>query len=98
VLATWQPPEEMLHMERSLEQQIRERAYEIWNASGREDGRAAEHWLSAELELLGTQAAAAENQNDAVQEVKGAPTARDAITLIFQRRKVSPSRYRRCSR
>jgi Protein of unknown function (DUF2934) len=85
----------MLPMERSLEQQIRERAYEIWNASGREDGRAAEHWLSAELELLGTQAAAA--------EIKGEPTARDAITLIFQRRKVrvpgcSPSRYRRCFR
>jgi hypothetical protein len=50
--------EEMLHMERSLEQQIRERAYEIWNASGREDGRAAEHWLSAERELLATPVAA----------------------------------------
>jgi hypothetical protein len=31
---------------------IRERAYEIWNATGREDGRADEHWLSAERELL----------------------------------------------
>src|SRR5262245_58872228 len=43
---------EMLHMEPSLEQRIRERAYEIWNATGREDGRADEHWLSAERELL----------------------------------------------
>jgi hypothetical protein len=51
--------EEMLHMEPSLEQQIRERAYEIWNANGCEDGRAAEHWHSAERELLTTQATAA---------------------------------------
>jgi Protein of unknown function (DUF2934) len=61
----------MLHMERSLEQQIRERAYEIWNASGREDGRAAEHWLSAELELLGTQAAAAEIKMTRSKKSKG---------------------------
>ena len=39
-------------MEPALEQRIRERAYEIWNATGREDGRAYEHWLSAERELL----------------------------------------------
>jgi Protein of unknown function (DUF2934) len=39
-------------MEPALEQRVRERAYEIWNATGREDGRANEHWLSAERELL----------------------------------------------
>jgi hypothetical protein len=50
----------MPHMERSLEQHIRELAYDIWNASGREDGRAADHWLSAERELLATQPSAAE--------------------------------------
>jgi hypothetical protein len=44
--------ERILHMEPALEQRIRERAYEIWNATGREDGRADEHWLSAERELL----------------------------------------------
>jgi hypothetical protein len=32
-------------MEPALEQRIRERAYEIWNATGREDGRADELWL-----------------------------------------------------
>ena len=41
-------------MEPSLEQRIRERAYEIWDATGREHGRADEHWLSAECELLAT--------------------------------------------
>src|SRR5260370_26140766 len=44
--------EGMLHMEQPLEQRVRERAHEIWNASGREDGRADEQWLSAERELL----------------------------------------------
>ena len=39
-------------MEPALEQRIRQRAYEIWNATGREDGRADEHWLFAERELL----------------------------------------------
>jgi hypothetical protein len=39
-------------MEPALEQRIRERAYEIWNSTGREDGQADEHWLSAERELL----------------------------------------------
>jgi hypothetical protein len=41
-------------MEQPLEQRVRERAYEIWNTSGREDGRADEHWLSAEREILAT--------------------------------------------
>ena len=58
-------------MERSLEQQIRERAYDIWNASGRENGRAAEHWLSAERELLASQAAAAEIEIRRSKKSKG---------------------------
>jgi hypothetical protein len=42
-------------MERtSLEHRIRERAYEIWNAEGRANGRANEHWLAAEREVLGS--------------------------------------------
>jgi len=58
-------------MERSLEQQIRERAYDIWNASGRKDGRAAEHWLSAERELLASQTAAAEVEIRRSKKSKG---------------------------
>ena len=37
---------------------IRERAYEIWNREGRQDGRADEHWLQAERELGGSRAEA----------------------------------------
>jgi hypothetical protein len=38
-------------MEQSL-QRIRERAYEMWNLGGRFDGRADQHWLAAEREVL----------------------------------------------
>jgi DUF2934 family protein len=37
--------------ERDLSDQIRERAYEMWIASGR-DGEAEQHWLTAEREIL----------------------------------------------
>jgi hypothetical protein len=39
-------------MEHTLEHRIRERAYEIWNADSRANGRAEEHWLAAEREVL----------------------------------------------
>jgi hypothetical protein len=37
-----------------LEQAIRERAYGIWIESGRPDGSAEEHWLTAQREVLST--------------------------------------------
>jgi Protein of unknown function (DUF2934) len=39
-------------MEHTLEHRIRERAYEIWKADARADGKADEHWLAAEREVL----------------------------------------------
>jgi hypothetical protein len=39
-------------MDRTMEQRIRERAYEIWLANGSKDGEADRHWLTAERELL----------------------------------------------
>jgi Protein of unknown function (DUF2934) len=39
-------------MEQALEERIRERAYEIWNATGRMNGHADEQWLAAESEVL----------------------------------------------
>jgi hypothetical protein len=39
-------------MESSLQNLIRERAYQLWNAGGRVDGHADQHWLAAERELL----------------------------------------------
>jgi hypothetical protein len=39
-------------MELSLHHRIRQRAYEIWDAGGRPDGQAEQHWLAAEREVL----------------------------------------------
>ena len=39
-------------MDQSLENRIRERAYEIWTAHGCIDGQANQHWLAAEREIL----------------------------------------------
>ncbi len=35
-----------------LEQLIQKRAHEIWLASGKEEGKAGQHWLQAEKEVL----------------------------------------------
>jgi DUF2934 family protein len=39
-------------MEQALEQRIRQRAYEIWDAVGRPQGASELHWLAAEREVL----------------------------------------------
>jgi hypothetical protein len=39
-------------MEQSLHHRIRERAYDLWNASGGMDGQAEQYWLAAEREVL----------------------------------------------
>jgi hypothetical protein len=36
-----------------LEQAIRERAFDLWIASGCENGNAETHWLAAQREVLG---------------------------------------------
>lgn len=42
--------EQVTHQD--LSERIRERAYEIWIASGCRDGEADQHWLVAEQEIL----------------------------------------------
>lgn len=37
---------------RQPEEKIRRRAYQLWEAEGRPDGRHAEHWAQAEREVL----------------------------------------------
>jgi DUF2934 family protein len=39
-------------MQSNLQNRIRERAYEIWDAGGRGNGYAEQHWLAAEREIL----------------------------------------------
>jgi hypothetical protein len=45
-------------IEHSLAERIRERAYQIWAASGCPEGLAEQHWLAAESELRGVPRAA----------------------------------------
>ena len=40
----------------TLEQRIRERAYELYEQRGRKDGFAEQDWLQAEAEMIGTHA------------------------------------------
>jgi hypothetical protein len=35
-----------------LQEQIRRRAFELWEQSGQEHGRDTEHWLQAEQEVI----------------------------------------------
>jgi hypothetical protein len=37
----------------NLEEEVRRRAYELWEENGRESGRDEEYWLSAEREVRG---------------------------------------------
>ena len=39
-------------MAQHLVERIRERAYQIWVASGSPEGEAQQHWLTAEKEIL----------------------------------------------
>jgi hypothetical protein len=39
-------------MMQDLDQAIRERAYLLWVESGRDDGKADDHWLAAQREIL----------------------------------------------
>ena len=48
-------------MQQNLSDRIRERAYEIWVASGSPEGEAEQHWLTAEKEILAILAPAVPN-------------------------------------
>ena len=45
-------------MDQSLQNRIRQRAYEIWTAHGCVHGQADQHWLVAEREILAVSTAA----------------------------------------
>jgi Protein of unknown function (DUF2934) len=45
-------------MDHSLENRIRERAYELWNVHGCVHDQADQHWLAAEREILAASTAA----------------------------------------
>ena len=46
-------------MNAAFEEQVRQRAYEIWVELGRADGHAPDHWLAAERDILASMTAVA---------------------------------------
>ena len=48
-------------MDPELRQKIEERAYALWEANGRPEGRALDHWLQAEQEIVNQSVAGEED-------------------------------------
>ena len=48
-------------MDPELRHRIEERAYALWEANGRPEGRALDHWLQAEQEILNQSVAGEED-------------------------------------
>jgi Protein of unknown function (DUF2934) len=69
-------------MDQSLENRIRERAYEIWTAHGCVHGEAAQHWLVAEGEILAASAILA--SESAPQKKRRVPARSRAAKTIAQ--------------
>jgi predicted lipid-binding transport protein (Tim44 family) len=69
-------------MPHSLQERIRERAFEIWNTSGRMHGQAEQHWLAAEREVLAEMTA-----RDQMSEVRGQRSeVRDQMSGVRRQR------------
>jgi hypothetical protein len=62
-------------MQQDLSERIRERAYEIWIASGHRDGEADQHWLAAEQEILSSWRSAAVTKAPA-KRIRGRATVK----------------------
>jgi len=72
-------------MQFSLQQRIRERAYEIWNTSGRMHGHAERHWLAAERQILSemtAQTAVAQNKPAPARQRRAAASARSQLKKV----------------
>ncbi len=74
-------------MDHSLENRIRERAYELWNAHGGLHGQADQHWLAAEREILAASTAAITRERSSqTREILAASTTARATRKKSARR------------
>ena len=74
-------------MDHSLENRIRERAYELWNAHGGVHGQADQHWLAAEREILAASTAAITRERSSqTREILAASTTARATRKKSARR------------
>ena len=68
-------------MELTLHDRIRERAYQIWNASGRVHGKAEQHWVAAERQVLSEMATHLNATTTLSDQKKPAPARRGRPTM-----------------
>ena len=68
-------------MDQSLENRIRERAYEIWVAHGYVHGQADQHWLAAEREILAASTVALARQPAPQKERRSPARSKAAKSL-----------------
>ena len=78
-------------MHGDLQQRIRERAYELWERSGRPDGRADEYWWQAERELGSIEIRVTAEASDAPALTAAAVTA-PLKTKAPRRRPATPKK------
>jgi hypothetical protein len=76
-------------MPSNLQNRIRERAYEIWNAGGQLHGQAEQHWLTAEREILAQTAAEICTKQPGAIEKPVRQTRRPVTNLRQQPRKAA---------
>jgi Protein of unknown function (DUF2934) len=68
-------------MDQSVENRIRERAFEMWTAHGCVDGQAEQHWLAAEREVLATSTAVLAAKPDPKKNPRTSARSKTARTL-----------------
>jgi hypothetical protein len=66
-------------MHQDLSERIRERAYEIWIASGYRDGEADQHWLAAEQEISSSRRSATVAKAPA-KRIRGRATLKNQLS------------------
>jgi nucleoid-associated protein YgaU len=72
-------------MNMNRDEQLRQRAYRIWEAEGRAEGLEAEHWARAERERAGEEAAAAPaTATPAPRSRRKAPGAEPAAGVLAE--------------
>ena len=70
-------------MDQSLENRIRERAYEIWTEHGCVDGQAQQHWLAAEREVLAASTAVLAGKPNPNKKPQSSARSKAARTLAL---------------
>lgn len=67
------------------EEQIRERAFQLWDEAGRPEGQDLDYWLQAENQLQGE----APESNDKLREMAALANAKENVEMSAQPAKVA---------